>query len=68
MIICDICKQDPVATAPNEALKAGPWGIVLSAPSGSGLPEKRMCWACTLRMFDRWVTLAEANPPKKKTN
>lgn len=57
MIICDLCKRDPVATEKNEALKAMPWGVVLTPPAGSGLPERRLCWVCTLRVFEAWVKL-----------
>lgn len=68
MIICDLCKQDPVATAPNEALKANPWGIILSPSPASGLPEKRLCWTCSMRVADQWIKLVELNTPEKKAN
>jgi hypothetical protein len=55
MTICDLCKKDPIATAPNEALKQLPWGIALTPPAGSGVPEMRLCWVCTLRVFEAWL-------------
>ena len=55
MVICDLCKRDPVATEKNEALKSQPWGVILTPPLGSGVPEKRLCWACTLLVFDNWL-------------
>jgi hypothetical protein len=68
MIICDLCKRDPVATEKNEALKQVPWGIVLTPPPGSGLPEKRLCWECTLRVFERWVVSILVQHPELKPN
>ena len=68
MIICDLCKQDPVATAANDALKAAPWGMVMSPPPASGLPEKRLCWPCTMRVVDQWITAVEVAPPDTKPN
>lgn len=58
MTICDLCKKDPVVEATSEALKAAPWGIVLTPPPGSGIPEARLCWVCTLRVFTGWLDLA----------
>jgi len=52
MIICNRCIKDPVETETNEALKAAPWGIVLAPPAGSGLPERRYCFRCTIIIFD----------------
>jgi len=68
MIICDLCKQDPVAMAPNESLKATPWGLMLRPPPGSGLPEKHLCWTCTMRVADAWLTAVEVEQPKPKLN
>ena len=59
MVICDLCKRDPVTNEKNEALKSQPWGVVLTPPLESGLPEKRLCWACTLRVFEAWLDLVE---------
>ena len=68
MVICDMCKRDPVTNEKNEALKRSPWGVVLPAPLGSGLPEKRLCWACSLRVFEAWLDLVDgvAALPKPK--
>jgi len=68
MVICDLCKRDPVATEKNEALKAQPWGVVLTPPLGSGLPEKRLCWDCTHRVFEVWLELVGRKPPEPKPN
>lgn len=57
MVICDLCKRDPVVGEKNEALKTQPWGVILMPALGSGLPEKRLCWACTLRLFEAWLEL-----------
>jgi len=55
MVICDLCKMDPLAAEKNEALRTMPWGVMLTPPQGSGLPEMRLCWACTLRVFEQWL-------------
>jgi hypothetical protein len=62
MVICDACKRDPVKDAMNEALKTQAWGVVLTPPSGSGLSEMRLCWMCTVRLFDRWLEDLELEP------
>jgi hypothetical protein len=59
MIICDACKLDPMTAPANEALKTQPWGVVLTPPPGSGLPEKRLCWECTMRVFEAWLELVD---------
>ncbi len=68
MVICDRCKKDPAETETNAALKAAPWGIVIQPPVGSGLPERRYCFRCTIVLFDALVDyaeqLAEAGTPK----
>jgi hypothetical protein len=61
MIICDLCKRDPVANEKNEALKRHPWGIVLTPPRESGMPEMRFCWECAIRIARRWIV--ENSPP-----
>lgn len=68
MIICDLCKRDPVVTEKNEPLKTAPWGVVLTPPPGSGLPERRLCWACTLRVFEQWVAPVQLEHPEPKPN
>jgi len=55
MIICDLCKRDPVANEKNEALKNQPWGIIMTPPLGSGRPEMRLCWRCTQAVFQTWM-------------
>lgn len=68
MVICNRCKKDPVETETNEALKAAPWGIVIAPPPGSGLPERRYCFRCTLMLFDAisqfTPALPDSSPPK----
>ena len=61
MVICNRCKKDPVETETNEALKAAPWGIVITPPAGSGLPERRYCFRCTIELFDWLVREATAS-------
>ena len=68
MIICDLCKQDPVETALNTALKANPWGLMLRPPPGSGLPDKHLCWVCTMRVADQWLRSVEVLVPEPKIN
>ncbi len=68
MVICDRCKKDPAETETNAALKTAPWGIVVSPPAGSGLPERRYCFRCTLALFDRLVgskPFQDGEPPPK---
>jgi hypothetical protein len=62
MIICDACKRDPLEHVANAALKTQPWGVVLTPPAGSGFAEKRLCWVCTMRVFDRWLQDLELEP------
>jgi len=68
MVICNRCKKDPVETETNEALKAAPWGIVITPPPASGLPERRYCFRCTIHLFDALNFLVAApeppSPPK----
>jgi hypothetical protein len=59
MVICDLCKRDPGANEKNEALKREPWGVILAPPLLSGLAEKRLCWACAMRVFEAWLDLVE---------
>ena len=66
MIICNLCKRDPVANEKNEALKNQPWGVVLTPPPGSGLPEMRLCWACTQAVFQVWVMSVHPEDLKSK--
>ena len=66
MTICDLCKKDPIATAPNEALKAAPWGLVMTPPPGSGLPERRFCLGGTIVLFDALVALVKRPPAELK--
>ena len=68
MVICDLCKRDPVATEKNEALKSQPWGVILTPPLGSGLTERRLCWACTLLLFEEWLKLVQPKPVEPKPN
>jgi len=68
MVICDLCKRDPVTNEKNEALKSQPWGVVLTPPLGSGVPEKRLCWACTLRVFEAWLDLVDGVAALPKPN
>jgi len=68
MIICDLCKQDPLAGEKNEALKAQPWGLTITPPPGSGLPERRFCLPCTIKIVDTWIALAQAPAAAKKAN
>jgi hypothetical protein len=60
MVICNRCKQDPLETETNEALKAAPWGIVITPPLASSLPERRYCMRCTIALFDALVNYAAA--------
>jgi len=62
VVICNRCKKDPVETEPNEALKAAPWGIVITPPPASGLSERRYCLRCTIVLFDALVAFAEQFP------
>ena len=64
MVICDLCKRDPVATEKNEVLKREPWGVMLTPPVGSALPEKRLCWRCTVLVFNGWVAFVD--PPESE--
>ena len=66
MTICDLCKKDPIATAPNEALKAAPWSVVITPPAGSCLSERRLCWPCILWVFDVCVRYTLGTPAKPK--
>ncbi len=59
MIICDRCKKDPVEAETIAALKAAPWGIAIVPPAGSGLPERRYCYRCTIVLFDALTDYAE---------
>jgi len=68
MIICDLCKRDPRANEKNEALKREPWGVLLAPPLQSGLPEKRLCWACTMRVFEAWLDLVDGVAALPKPN
>ena len=68
MCICDLCKQNPLLTEKNENLKSAPWGLILTPPPGSGWPEKRLCWSCTIKVVDQWINLVEVNFPEKKTD
>lgn len=68
MVICNRCKKDPVETETNEALKATPWGIAIQPPPGSGLPERRYCFRCTIVLFDTLVTVADTVQPALKPN
>ena len=64
MVICNRCREDPVETEKNEALKAAPWGLVIIPPPGSGLPERRYCLRCTLAMMDALEGVASGVPPE----
>jgi hypothetical protein len=67
MIICDVCKQDPIETAVKESLKRYPWGITINPPPDSGLSARNVCWVCTLRVVDQWIKSIEVKPPDPKT-
>ena len=64
MVICNRCRKDPVEVETNEALKAAPWGLVLTPPAGTGLPERRYCMRCTLALFDALEAAAAGAPPE----
>lgn len=68
MVICDLCKRDPVVGEKNEALKAAPWGVLMTPPPGSGLPKRCLCWACTLRVFEAWLDLVDGVAALPKPN
>ena len=64
MVICNRCKKDPVETETSEALKAAPWGIAIQPPPGSGLPERRYCFRCTIQLFDELCAMTLPLPPE----
>lgn len=59
MIICDLCKKDPIKETSNQALKDVPWGLVIQPPPGSGLSPRMLCWPCWMRAFETLLRLVE---------
>jgi len=68
MMICDLCKRDPVRDEANPALKQAPWGLVMAPPPGSGLPTRSLCWACWDRVFQALIDLALQLKPEVRPN
>jgi len=68
VVICNRCKKDPVETETNAALKAAPWGIVITPPPGSDVSERRFCLRCTIVLLDALTDLAGTLPPFNPPN
>jgi hypothetical protein len=68
MIICDLCKKDPIKETTNDAVKQAPWGLVIQPPPGSGLSPHMLCWPCWDKVFEAFVGLVRKLPAEKTPN